>query len=406
MAARISNFWDFKSYDEKSWFRDLVCAISILGVIYIGLHWWLNDKSYNYEYNKLNQDQTQFVSRLYMGAVTPVPSVAVVVSATSPPATGTPAPALTAAQITAAQAAAAQATTAANTVATEATTKRVMDYLEHVFDGEIDPSQKKEINLFLAGAKAQDAITYLGNKQFKVHSFFWLTGPAVYLEVIFCALFGVFCNLLFVLGNVGSNSTTDLANPATQFDSSEILGQVAKIIYAPICTLFVVLGYSLIKGQNIVDVDLGKGLLMFGFVGGYYSSRVIALMDRLKDVLLPNSGTAALPTGSQPVVIPAVKVALSVNPVPAAKATLASGPVLNTTVVQIALSGGGTPLTGNHAVGDPDGMFTFTNVTQGNYTITATLSVTPAGGAGPVLFNGSMTGQILSGTAPIPVQIS
>ena len=37
MAANNNGFWDFKSYDEKTWFRDLVYAISLIGLLYVGM---------------------------------------------------------------------------------------------------------------------------------------------------------------------------------------------------------------------------------------------------------------------------------------------------------------------------------------------------------------------------------
>ena len=401
------DFWDFKSYDEKSWFRDLVCAISFIGLVYIGLHALLNDSSFNYEYNKLNTDQMQFVSRLYMDAVIPTNDPAI---GQVPPAGGTAAthaPATpTAGGTPATHAPATPAPALANTnpnppkvtpagpngVAPVAVTNRVMVYLKNVFDGEIDKDQLNHVQGFITGARAQEAISYIGNTPFRVRSYFWLSGPAVYVEVIFCALFGVFCNLLFVLGAVGNNSTTDLANPATQFDVLEILGQVAKIIYAPICTLFVVLGYSLIKGQNIVDIDLGKGLLIFGFVGGYYSSRVIALMDRLKDVLLPNTGTAALDNKGQSAVIPSVKVALALDASVPAPILAAAGAIgLKSAKVQLTLSGGGAPIAGMPSPGDPDGVFIFNNVASGSYTVSATLPV------GTTTLTGTTTGSYFVG---------
>ncbi|MFI5139191.1 MAG: carboxypeptidase-like regulatory domain-containing protein [Sphingobacteriales bacterium] len=364
MASKSNGIWDFKSYDEKTWFRDLVCFISFLALLYCILHGIFGDGDYNYQYNKLNQDQSQFVTRICTGGQ--------------------------------AQGKDGQVTLPVNTV------KQVMDYVDHVFDDEIETKQHDDVKNFISGAKPQDAADYLSKKLFKIRSYFWLVGPAVYWEVIFCALFGVLCNLLFVLGAVGSNSTTDLANPETQFDSSEILGQVAKIIYAPICTLFVVLGYSLLTGQNIVDLNLGKGLLIFGFIGGYYSSRVISLMDRLKDVLLPNSGTAALGSNNQATLVQQVKIALSLDPsVPAPVAAVAAGAVLNTATVQITLSGTGTIIKGTHLSTDPDGTFTLTAVMAGNYTISASLPVTPSGASMPVTLSGTQTGSILSGIAPI-----
>ncbi|HZY37638.1 MAG TPA: carboxypeptidase-like regulatory domain-containing protein [Mucilaginibacter sp.] len=381
MPAQTNRFWDFRSYDETRWFRDLVWLISFLALIYCALHFSLNQQSYSYEHNKLNTDQIQLISRIFTGA-------------TAQRTSGQP------------QGANAQPQGANTQVKIpERTVEVVMSYIQHIFDDSIEKEQLKEVKTFISYANPQDATEYLSKKLFKVHSYFWLVGPAVYWEVIFCALFGVLCNLLFVLGAVGSNSTTDLTNPATQFDSSEILGQVAKIIYAPICTLFVVLGYSLLTGQNIVDLNVGKGLLIFGFVGGYYSSRVISLMDRLKDVLLPNSGTAALGSNNQPSLIQQVKIALALDPtVPAAVAAAVTGAVLNTAAVQIALSGTTTAIKGSRVSTDPDGTFTISSVTAGNYTISASLAVTPAGAA-QVTLTGTMTGSIQSGIAPIALTI-
>jgi hypothetical protein len=369
MSAKLNGIWDFKSYDEKTWFRDLVCLITILALAYGGLHWALSNEPYNYEYKKLSQDQMQLVNRIYLDGQTTDTSKK------------------------------------AKTAAMQAAAKRVMAYIDHIFDA-IEGGQDKQVEAFLDQSNAQEAGAYLGGTLFKVHSYFWLIGPAVYWEVVFCALFGVICNLLFVLGAVGSNSTTDLANPETQFDSSEILGQVAKIIYAPVCTLALVLGYSLLKGQNIADIDYGKGLLVFGFIGGYYSSRVISLMDRLKDVILPNSGTSSLSSTNAPSMIQQVKVSLALDPlVPANVALAAAGAALNNATVQLAMAGTSNTIKGSHVAGDPDGLFTLLSVMTGNYTLTATLSVTPTGAATPLTLNATLTGPIQSGTSAIPLTL-
>jgi hypothetical protein len=370
MSAKTNGIWDFKSYDEKTWFRDLVCLITVLAMVYVGLHVRLSNESYNYEYNKLSQDQMQLVNRIYLDGQTTDTSKKV------------------------------------KAAAMQASATRIMAYMDNIFDGEIERAQTRQVAAFLSSSNAQEATAYLNGTRFKVHSYFWLVGPAVYWEVVFCALFGVICNLLFVLGAVGSNSTTDLANPETQFDSSEILGQVAKIIYAPICTLALVLGYNFIKGQNIVDIDSSKGLLVFGFIGGYYSSRVISLMDRLKDVILPNSGTAALAPAGAPAMIQQVKISLALDPsVPPNVAAVATGPALNSATVQITMAGTTSTIKGTHVAGDPDGMFTLLSVMTGTYTLTATLPAIPAPPAVPVNLTATLTGPIQSGTTAIPLNL-
>ncbi|UOE50859.1 hypothetical protein MTO98_07185 [Mucilaginibacter sp. SMC90] len=60
-----------------------------------------------------------------------------------------------------------------------------------------------------------------------------------------------------------------------------------------------ILDYNYFCNQNIVDISYSKGVIVFAFVCGFYGSRVIALMDRLKEVLLPNCGTSSLP-GTSP----------------------------------------------------------------------------------------------------------
>src|SRR5207249_1890086 len=136
---------------------------------------------------------------------------------------------------------------------------------------------------------------------------------------------------------VGKNSTTDPQNPSSVFDSSEIPSQAARLAYAPCCTLIIVLGYNFFSNQNLPDIGSSKGIIVFAFVGGFYTSRLIALLDRLKDVLFPNSGKSELPANKQgalknllislaldPTIPPAIANDISIADLGAATITLSS----------------------------------------------------------------------------------
>jgi hypothetical protein len=77
------------------------------------------------------------------------------------------------------------------------------------------------------------------------------------------------------------------------FDPAEISGQVSKMFYAPVSALVLVLGYNLLTADNnkMTDISIGKGLLLFSFIAGFFSGRVMKFIDRLKDLVLPLSAT-------------------------------------------------------------------------------------------------------------------
>jgi len=437
MPAKPNGIWDFKSYNERTWFRDLIFIFLSVLSSYVATHLlFVNGKS-NYEYTKLNQDQMQFISRIYLdyeqsqksattsdgagntkpvnkpGAPSAVGSQANNGNAQVQPkgAAKLPNPKASSDQ-TITNPKPNQTTAGKKAVKDTCLSKdtcpciRVMEYLNNIFEKQLDTAQYRRIKELLSQCSSQEATAFLNGTRFKVHSYFWLVGPSVYWEVVYWSLFGVLCSLLFILGAVGSNATTDLGNPQSQFDSSEILGQVAKMLYAPVCTLVVVFGYNFFSGQNVVNIDANKGLIVFAFIGGFYSSRVISLMDRLKDVLLPNSGSASLPpTPASPTVIPQLKVQLVLDPsMSPPTAAAAGGSALNSAIVKIQAVGNSTVSNGTHAANDPDGLFTFTAVTQGSYVIQASLLVTPPGAPAATL-TGTTTGPIQSGIAPITLSI-
>jgi hypothetical protein len=175
------------------------------------------------------------------------------------------------------------------------THNRAMMYLWNEFQ-KLDTVQVKDIRNYLAGSSRQEAVHFLSHKRLKLKSYFWLVGPQVYYEIMFWTIFGVIASLIFRMGNVYRNSTSDPSNPSTIYDPTDVPAHIAKIVYAPVCTLVVILGYNYFQSDTMVDIESSKGVVVFSFFAGFYSQRVMAFMDRIKDVILPNSSNSDLPT--------------------------------------------------------------------------------------------------------------
>lgn len=279
-------FWEFKKYHEYEWFRFLVYLITAIGITYILAHVVMNilHEKAGYEYEKLDSDQLQHINTIYFDTL----HVNQQVLAPLVHRQGQIPDSLEAREsllLKRHQRAFVDSIKCA----------RVLVYIQHEFNQKVDPEQLDGFRDYLCAAGPLEAISFLSRIRLRVRSYFWLTGPEVYFEVIFWAWFGVICSILFNLGVVARNITTDPKNPHTVFDSSEIPNQVAKMVYAPLCTVIIVLGYNYFSDRNIVDISSSKGLIVFAFIGGFYSSRLIAFLDRLKEVILPSHNTPELP---------------------------------------------------------------------------------------------------------------
>lgn len=433
MTARVNGMWDFNSYDEKTWFRFLVIKLILTVIIYFILHVVFFDKKLNYEYSSLNKDQIQFINRIYMDALDPQSSNNLGINGkdkvqqlgqqappintkgasgvtvtpnnlVKPPTRTLPKPTIVN-DVPSVKPITPVYLDSARKVALSA---RVMDYLNTVFENKLDNSQAIEIHKFIEASSPQQIITFLAATRYKIKSYFWLIGPCVYWEIVFWAIFGVLSNLLFNLGAVGSSSTTNLMNPQSQFDPTQIFGQVGKILYAPLCTLIVVLGYNYFKDQNVVDISSSKGVIVFAFIGGFYSGRLIALMDRLKDVLMPNAGTASLPTlndvAGKIIPVVTVKVTFAGNASPDAVAVAGLTGINNATVTMRSTNDT-TLYTATRSPSDPIGVFSFTGIPAGNYLVTATLvQALPNNTA--VSLTGQLNGQILTPGTALLISIS
>ena len=279
MSKSPGTFWDLQGYQEKKWFATVSIGLISLIVLYIILHLF-GYKNISYEYGKLDDKQIQQINRIYFGDTIKLNHVT---NSTDTPNISKPD----------------TTNSKSNNCKCDSinTSMRVLQYLNSEFD--LDTNQIDSFKEYLCCSKPLEATSFLSNLKLRVKSYFWLTGPSSYFEIIFWTLFGVLCSILFGLGVVTRKSTSNPLDQTTVFDSSEIPSQVAKMFYAPLCTLIIVFGYNYFTGQNLSDISSSKGVIVFAFVGGFYSERLIAFIDRLKDVLLPNSGKADLPETKQ-----------------------------------------------------------------------------------------------------------
>lgn len=163
---------------------------------------------------------------------------------------------------------------------------------------------KKELGAtmnLVAQMNNEIAVDYFAGKKFLAHSIFWLTGNRAYIEALLWSLMGVLVSLIYYVSIANTKSlNTAGTEDSGSFDPAEISGQVAKMFYAPACTIVLVLGYQYMSDSNnsMIDISVNNGLIVFSFIAGFFSGRVMRFLDRLKDLILP-FGTATQTTGSQ-----------------------------------------------------------------------------------------------------------
>lgn len=238
------------------------------------------------------------------------------------------------------------------------------------------------------------AINYIQNARFRVKSYFWLAGPHTYFEIIFWTIFGVLTSILFYIAMAIANGTG--------FKPAETPGHLAKIAYSPFISLIIIFSYNYLSNpDSIVDVQASKGTLIISFLLGFYSSRAMKLLDKLKDIFLPygddsnkNNNEAAAPAALPPSGPEGSPVTVDINlndpSHPDAEELNAQ---IAQTVVTLSPQNGGAPIpltkTGDDEL---EGIFTAANVPDGAYTITAHLSTNDGSN-----YNGTQEIQVTSG---------
>ncbi len=264
---------NFKQYKEHEWFGRLIILLLFIVAAYLLAHLIekINyDGESSYEYSRLDEGQKSHLNKLYFDTAS-----------------------LNALYGNLHQKADSPRSVPCCTITDYSKLhNKALDYIVIQLNHKIYPPQFDTLRKYLKSSSPMEGFTLLTETRFKLQSNFWLVGPAVYWEIVFWSWFGVLSSIIFNLALIGLKRTTDPQNPATEFDSSEIPHQIAKMLYAPLCTLIIVFGYNFFQNQNVVDIDSSKGVIVFAFIGGFYSSRLVAFLDRLKELVLPSSSTS------------------------------------------------------------------------------------------------------------------
>lgn len=197
---------------------------------------------------------------------------------------------------------------------------KAMIYIRSEFDNKINEDQLNVIRQYIGSFGSQEVGLFLAEIKVKIKSYFWLTGPFVYLEVVFWVIIGVACSILFAIGNSNRTNGTSVA-----FSDKDIPYQIAKLFYAPCCTIVLLLSYNYIKHRNVIEVNTNEGMIVFSFIAGLFSGRLMSLLERFKDVLLPEhtvtAPVAAFNSNMQYNGIGAIAAPAPVAPAPKAVAT-------------------------------------------------------------------------------------
>jgi hypothetical protein len=228
------------------------------------------------------------------------------------------------------------------------------------------------------------AINFIQNAKFRVKSYFWLAGPHTYIEIIFWTIFGVITSILFYIAMAIAKGTG--------FKPSETPGHLAKIVYSPFISLIIIFSYNYLSNpDSFLDVSASKGTLIISFLLGFYSSRAMKLLDKLKDLILPygdDSKSVAVPTmQTDPELITAqttsaVEVDVTLNDPEHTDAEELNGHIAQTIVTLIPQAGGEPIILAKTGDDELDGKFTTQNVQQGAYNLTASLTTADGGNYG------------------------
>lgn len=224
----------------------------------------------------------------------------------------------------------------------------------------------------------ESAIDFLAEKKFLVHSVFWLTGNRAYAEALLWSLMGVLVSLIYYVSIANTKSLhTAGTDDSGSFDPAEISGQVAKMFYAPTCTIVLILGYQYLIDTNnsMIDISVNNGLIVFSFISGFFSGRVMRFLDRLKELVLP-FGTSSQPTITQSIQSGDLEVVLDLSETVSKSeygAAIAEAG-FNAAIVSLEPKNGGDAIQLINPPDDQADTFFGKGITYGLYTLQAQLS--------------------------------
>jgi len=177
----------------------------------------------------------------------------------------------------------------------------LVSFLQSEMHQQLDAKEFSQTMNLISKMNNETVIDFLSEKKFLVDSVFWLTGNGAYFEALLWSLMGVLVSLIYYVSIANTKSLHTAGNDDSgSFDPAEISGQVAKMFYAPACTIVLILGYQYLTDSNnsMIDISVNNGLIVFAFISGFFSGRVMRFLDRLKELILP-FGTSSQPTATQ-----------------------------------------------------------------------------------------------------------
>lgn len=340
--VKINTFFTARTWSGASWLLSLCCFLIVLAAAYIWVH---QDKNRGSEYIQLNAIQIQGLNNIL--SVYPDSGKAIL-------------------QTDSVRRARAQRDAA------------VIEYLQSEYRGKIDSVQVLQLRSVISKFDNKDIGNYLTGKKIVVKSFFWLIGSDVYLEAWLWSLFGVLVSLIYYVSLAYSKSLSIIGDDDTgKFDPSELPSQIGKMFYAPACTIVIVLGYHFLSssGSNMIDINVNKGLIIFSFISGFFSGRLMKFLDKLKDLFLPttetvNSGKTT--TAAKADTSVQLKLSEALLQSPDATAIVEAG--YNAAVVTLTPEGGGDTIKLENPDDDQADVFTGKQLATGNYVLQASLA--------------------------------
>lgn len=251
-------------------------------------------------------------------------------------------------------------------------------YLKSEMHQQLDQEEFTRTMDLISKTNHENVIDFLAEKKFLVHSVFWLTGNKAYLEALLWSLMGVLVSLIYYVSIANTKSLhTAGTDDSGSFDPAEISGQVAKMFYAPTCTIVLILGYQYLIDTNnsMIDISVNNGLIVFSFISGFFSGRVMRFLDRLKELVLP-FGTSSQPTTTQSVQSGDIEVTLDLSD---SVSKSEYGPSLaeagfNASIVSLVPQKGGDVISLINPAEDQADTFFGKNIPYGTYQLQAILS--------------------------------
>jgi hypothetical protein len=149
---------------------------------------------------------------------------------------------------------------------------KVITYLQDVLDCKDD----SKIDVFVRSYDVKQLQAVISTHSFDVHSYFWLSGGWVLMEVLFWSLFGLIANLMYSV------------TMAEKFEVEWVPEHIGKLFYTPLTTIVIYLSLNALINSGSVSFDeVGKNTIVLAFILGFFTKRTIELLKKVRDILLP-----------------------------------------------------------------------------------------------------------------------